>query len=159
MVLFTWGESHTDLHTMKNGLVFNGTAQEIGFRNGDILTKADGEELHKLYHDKVRATNIFRDICNAKEVTVLRNGKEVTIAIPDTLGLLNMNRGGLFLQERVLPVIDSIDVNSAGAVAGIAKGDRILSVDGKGIDSWTDFRKALADLKEQNKQERNMKKN
>ena len=116
MVLFAWGESHTDLHSMKNGLVFNETAQEIGFRNGDIIIKADGEELHKLHHDKVRAANIFRDICNANEITVLREGKEVAIAIPDTLGLLNMNKGGLFLQERILPIIDSVDVNSAGAL-------------------------------------------
>ena len=151
MVLFAWGESHTDLHSMKNGLVFNETAQEIGFRNGDILTKADGEELHKLHHDKVRAANIFRSICNAKEVTVLRDGKEVAIAIPDTLGLLNMNKGGLFLQERILPVIDSVEVNSAGAIAGIAKGDRIIAVDGNSIDSWTDFRNALATLNEQEK--------
>ena len=151
MVLFTWGESHTDLHSMKNGLTFNETAQAIGFCNGDILTKADGEELHRLYHDKVRAANIFRDICNAKEVTVLRDGKEVAITIPDTLGLLNMNKGGLFLQERVLPIIDSVDVNGAGAVAGIAKGDRIISVDGNNIDSWSDFRKALTALQEQEK--------
>ena len=151
MVLFAWGESHTDLHSMKNGLVFNETAQEIGFRNGDIIIKADGEELHKLHHDKVRAANIFRDICNANEITVLREGKEIAIAIPDTLGLLNMNKGGLFLQERILPIIDSVDVNSAGALAGIAKGDRITAVDGKSIDSWTDFKKVLAGLKEQEK--------
>ena len=156
MVLFAWGESHTDLHSMKNGLVFNETAQEIGFRNGDIIIKADGEELHKLHHDKVRATNIFRDICNANEITVLREGKEVAIAIPDTLGLLNMNKGGLFLQERILPIIDSVDVSSAGALAGIAKGDRITAVDGKSIDSWTDFKKALAGLKEQEKQSFNI---
>ena len=151
MVLFAWGESHTDLYSMKNGLVFNETAQEIGFHNGDILIKADGEELHKLHHDKVRAANIFRSICNANEVTVLRDGKEVAIAIPDTLGLLNMNKGGLFLQERILPIIDSVKVNSAGAVAGIAKGDRIIAVDGNSIDSWTDFRKALATLQEKEK--------
>ena len=151
MVLFAWGESHTALHSMKNGLVFNETAQEIGFRNGDIIIKADGEELHKLHHDKVRAANIFRDICNANEITVLREGKEIAIAIPDTLGLLNMNKGGLFLQERILPVIDSVEVNSAGAIAGIAKGDRIIAVDGNSIDSWTDFRNALATLNEQEK--------
>ena len=152
MVLFAWGESHTDLHSMKNGLVFNETAQEIGFRNGDIITRADGEELHKLYHDKVRAANIFRSICNAKEITVLRDGTELSIAIPDTLGLLNMNKGGLFMQERILPIIDSVDVNSAGAVAGVAKGDRIISADGNSIDSWTDFKKALATLQENGKQ-------
>lgn len=151
MVLFTWGEDHTDLHSMKNGLTFNKTANEIGFRNGDIIIKMDGEEVHRLYHDKVRSANIYREICNADEVTVLRNGHEVVIAIPDTLGLLNMNKTGLFMHERILPIIDSLDVNAAGAIAGIIKGDRVVSIDGNAIDSWTDLKINLAKLKEQNR--------
>ncbi len=152
MVLFTWGDSHTDMRSMKNGFSFSPAAQEIGFRNGDIITKMDGEEVYKLYHDKVRSTNIFREICNAGEVTVLRDGKEAVIAIPDSLGLLNMNRTGLFLQERILPVIDSVDVNGAGAVAGIIKGDRITAIDGKAIDSWGDLKRTIAGLMENGKQ-------
>ena len=151
MVLFTWGESHTDLHSMKNGFAFNETAQEIGFRNGDIIIKMDGEEVHRIYHDKVRGTNIFREICNADEVTVLRNGNEVAIAIPDTLGLLNMNKKGIFMYERILPVIDSIDINGVGAAAGIAIGDRITAIDGNAIDSWTDLKTVLANLQEKGK--------
>ena len=151
MVLFAWGEDHTDLHSMKNGFAFSETAKEIGFRNGDIIVKMDGEEVHELYHDKVRAANIFRNLCNADEVTVLRNNKEVVIAIPDTLGLLNMNKTGLFMHERILPVIDSIDVKGAGAVAGIKEGDKIVTIDGNPIDTWTDLRITLAELKEQGK--------
>lgn len=148
MVLFTWGDSHTDLHSMKNGLVFNGTAQEIGFRNGDIIIKMDDKEVHKLYHDKVRGADIFREICNAEEVTVLREGKEVAIAIPDTLGLLNMNKTGIFMHERVLPIVDSVNTKGAGALAGIISGDKITAIDGKAIDSWTDLKIVLASLRE-----------
>ena len=153
MVLFTWGDSHTDLHSMKNGLVFNETAKEIGFRDGDMIIKVDGNEVHRLYHDKVRGANIFREICEAKEVTVLRDGQETAIAIPDTLGLLNMNRNGLFMGERILPVIDSLDVNGAGAMAGLVAGDRITAIDGNTVDSWNDLKAVLADLKEKGKQE------
>lgn len=151
MVLFTWGDYYVDMHTMHNGFEFNETAKNIGFKNGDKIVKFDGEESHKLYLDKVRGMNTFRSICDAGEVTVLRNGKETTIAIPDTLGLPNMNKAGLFMQERILPIIDSVDVNGAGAIAGIVKGDRIISVDGNSIDSWNGFKKALATLKEKEK--------
>lgn len=151
MVLFTWGDSHTDMRSMENGFSFSPVAQEIGFRNGDIITKMDGEEVYKLYHDKVRSTNIFREICNAEEVTVLRKGNEVAIAIPDSLGLLNMNKGGLFLQERILPVIDSVDVHGAGAVAGIVKGDRITAIDGKPVDSWSSLKGIMGSLMEHGK--------
>ena len=151
MVLFTWGDSYTDLHSMKNGLVFNETAKEIGFRNGDIIIEMDGNEVHELYHDKVRAANIFREICNAEEVTVLRNGEKATITIPDTLGLLNMNKTGLFMHERILPIIDNLDINGAGTAAGLSTGDRITAIDGKAIDSWTDLKITLAGLQEEGK--------
>ncbi|MBO7301362.1 MAG: RIP metalloprotease RseP [Bacteroidaceae bacterium] len=152
MVLFTWGDSHTDLHSMKNGFVFNETAKNIGFRNGDMIVKMDGANVHKLYHDKVRATNVFREICNASKVTVMRDGKEVVITIPDSLGLLNMNKPKIFMHERILPVIDSVEANSAAYMAGVTKGDKIITLDGKDIDSWTDFRNIIADLKKEGKQ-------
>ena len=151
MVLFTWGDYYTDMHSMKNGFVFNETAQEIGFRNGDLIVEIDGEEAHKLYQDKVRGVNILRDICNADEVTVLREGKKVAIAIPDTLGLLNMNKNGLFMQERILSCIDSVEAGSPAALAGIAKGDCIIAIDCKPVDSWNDLKRIMASLKEEGK--------
>ena len=151
MVLFTWGDYYTDMHSMKNGFVFNETALEIGFRNGDLIVEIDGEEAHKLYQDKVRGVNILRDICNADEVTVLREGKKVAIAIPDTLGLLNMNKNGLFMQERILSCIDSVEAGSPAALAGIAKGDRIIAIDCKPVDSWNDLKRIMASLKEEGK--------
>ena len=151
MVLFTWGDYYTDMHSMKNGFVFNETAQEIGFRNGDLIVEIDGEEAHKLYQDKVRGVNILRDICNADEVTVLREGKKVAIAIPDTLGLLNMNKNGLLMQERILSCIDSVEAGSPAALAGIAKGDRIIAIDCKPVDSWNDLKRIMASLKEEGK--------
>ena len=137
MVLFTWGDYYVDLHTMDKGFEFNETAKSIGFKDGDKIIKFDGEEAHKLYLDKVRGTNIFRSICDADEVTVLREGKEVAIAIPDTLGLLNMNSGGIFMSIRSLPVVDSLVIGGIAHNAGVLAGDSIISIDGTAIASWS----------------------
>ena len=143
MVLFTWGEHYVDLHKMDNGFEFSQTAQQIGFRDGDKIIKFDGEEAHELYLDKVRGTNIFRSVCDANEVTVLRNGKEVAVSIPDTLGLLNMNKGGQFMRMRTKPVVDSIAAGSIAQRAGLLAGDSILSIDGEKITSWSHIATAL----------------
>lgn len=148
MVLFTWGDYHLNPQSMKNGFEFNETAKNIGFRDGDIIARIDGEEAGKLYLDKVRSANMMRDICNAKEVTVNRNGNEVAIAIPDTLGLLNMNKPSLFMQERILAYIDSVDASGAAAAAGILKGDKVTAIAGKPVDSWNGLKKIMAELKE-----------
>ena len=143
MVLFTWGEYYVDLHKMDNGFEFSQTAQQIGFQDGDKIIKFDGEEAHELYLDKVRGTNIFRSVCDASEVTVLRNGKEVAVNIPDTLGLLNMNKGGQFMRMRTKPVVDSIAAGSIAQRAGLLAGDSILSIDGEKITSWSHIAVAL----------------
>lgn len=143
MVLFTWGEYYVDLHKMDNGFEFSQTAQQIGFQDGDKIIKFDGEEAHELYLDKVRGTNIFRSVCDASEVTVLRNGKEVAVRIPDTLGLLNMNKGGQFMRMRTKPVVDSIAAGSIAQRAGLLAGDSILSIDGEKITSWSHIAIAL----------------
>lgn len=151
MILFNWGEDYTDMHKMENGFVFSETAKEMGFKDGDMIVAIDGEEVHELYHDKVRGVDIFRNICNADEVTVRRSGKELGIVIPDTLGLLNMNNTGIFLSERLLPVVDSVIPGKAAAKAGIVKGDRIVAIDGEAILSWNDIRTKMAELKENGK--------
>ena len=76
MVLFTWGDTFLPLKNMKMGMNYSETFQEVGFVDGDILLRADGVELERFNSD------CFRKVVEAKEVTVLRQGQERTIAIP-----------------------------------------------------------------------------
>ena len=156
MVLFTWGEYYVDLHKMENGFEFNETAKNIGFQDGDKIIKFDGVEAHELYLDKVRGTNIFRSVCNASEVSVLRNGKEVAVNIPDTLGLLNMNKGGQFMRMRSVPVVDSVAMGSIAQAAGLQSGDSILSIDGDKITSWSHIAAALDRIGKEKKESFNI---
>lgn len=152
MVLFTWGDYYVDMHTMDNGFEFNETAKNIGFKDGDKIIKFDGEEAHKLYLDKVRGANIFRSICDADEVTVQRKGEEVAIAIPDTLGLLNMNRGGVFMSMRSLPVVDSLVIGGIAHNAGVQAGDSIISIDGTAIASWSKIKSVAERIRNEKKE-------
>ena len=151
MVLFTWGEKFVDLHKVENGFVFNEKAKDIGFEDGDIVVKMDGEEIHELYFDKIRSVNLMRRICETGTVTVLRNGKEVNIAIPDSLGLLDMNKPTLFLTTRMLPIVGEVDTTGAGQTAGIRPNDCIKSIDGKSINSWSDIKSTMEGLKQEGK--------
>ena len=138
MVLFTWGDQYVDLHKVENGFVFNEKAKEIGFEDGDKITKIDGKEVHEFYMDKIRAVKLMRQICEAENVTVLRNGIEAQVAIPADLGLLDMNNG--FIGFRMLPVVGEVDNTIlAAANAGIRPNDRILNINGKPINSWSDI--------------------
>ena len=151
MVLFTWGDKYIDLQKIENGFVFNEKAKEIGFRDGDMILKMDGKEVRELYLDKVRGVEIFRQICDADTVTVMRHGKEVNICIPASLGLLDMNKPSLFLSTRILPIIGEIDPEGAGAVAGVLKNDHIATIDNRMIYSWGDIKATMDELKREGK--------
>ena len=135
MILFVWGSSYIPIRDMKMGFTYNEQAQAIGFRQGDIPVSADGETFRD-YN-----TDVLRSISNAHQVNVLRQGREVTINMPEGgQSLLKMLQGDRpFIAPYLPSVIDTVLPDSPASKAGISRGDRILSFNGHPIDSWTDY--------------------
>ena len=141
MILFTWGESYYDVQKATYGMEFNENAKAIGFVDGDILLRSGGDDLKKYDVD------LLRKIIDEKNVTVMRGGQEVTIAIPEEFGLLDIGKESPFMQYRIPAVVDSILPGSAAALAGVQRGDSIVSIAGKSIDSWYKLMAALEEAK------------
>ena len=141
MILFTWGDSYVALKDMNHGMKFNETAQQIGFRDGDILMSADGEELERFGMDMIR------NIVEAREVTVQRNGEPVVIKMPE-LSLLEVAKQDPMFVDVLYPnTVDSVLAGGGFDKAGIQKGDLIHSFNGKTIKTWNEFLEELAMLK------------
>lgn len=146
MVLFTWGESYHDMHKATYGMEYNQVAENLGFRDGDIMLKVDGQEVHR------RNADLLRAIADGREVTVLRNGVETKIAIPEEFGLLDMGSDEPFVQFLIPAIIDSITTGGAAHMAGMEKGDRIVAIDNIEFASWQGMVNALNAVKESGKQ-------
>ncbi|WP_072529763.1 RIP metalloprotease RseP [Bacteroides ilei] len=143
MILFTWGDSYVALKDMTYGMKFNETAKEIGFRDGDILKSADGKELVKFDMD------MLRSIVEAREVTVLRDGKDVEILMPE-LSLLDVAKEDpLFVATFRPNVVDSVIPGGGFAQAGIQKGDSLIAFNGTPITSWNEFMDEMSKLEVQ----------
>lgn len=142
MIMFTWGESYTDIRKATYGMEFNENAKSLGFVDGDIILKVDDKEVERYSVDLLRA------IADGKVVTVLRDGKEASIEIPEDFGLLDMGKGTPFMQYRIPAVVDSIMPESAAQLAGIEKGDSITSIGGKEIASWQKLMTRMQEIKE-----------
>ena len=133
MILFTWGDSYIALKDMTYGMKFNEQAKEIGFRDGDILLSTDGKELTRFNGDMIR------DIVEAREVTVLRNGEEKQILMPE-LSLLDVaQQSPMFVSVFQPNVVDSVIAGGGFAQAGIQKGDSLVAFNGTEIRSWNEF--------------------
>lgn len=141
MILFTWGDHYTALSDMTMGMKFNEHAQEIGFRDGDILKSADGKELTRFNMDMIRS------IVEAREVIVLRQGEEKKILLPE-LSLLDVAKEDPMFVDVFYPnVVDSVLPDGGFAKVGIQKGDSLVAFNGKEMTSWNEFLDNMAELK------------
>ena len=142
MVLFTWGESYTDIQKATYGMEFNQEAKQLGFVDGDIMLRVDGKDVHK------RDVDLLRAIADSREVTVLRNGAETVIPIPEEFGLLDMGKEVPFMQFLTPSVVDSVVAGTTAEALGIMEGDKILSICGKEAETNSKLRAALQELQE-----------
>lgn len=144
MILFAWGDSYIPVQKMYKGMKFNQSAQQIGFRDGDVLLRTNEHTFDRFNAD------LLRDIANARTVTVERNGKEVAVTMPAGMSLLKMiKEDPVFVQPLMPNVVDSLANGSPAMKAGIIPGDSILSVNGIPIHTFNEVEDALARISEQ----------
>ena len=134
MVLFTWGDSYMAMKDMTMGMKFNQTAKEIGFQDNDMLLSYDGKPFERYDVD------VYRHLADAKAVVVSRDGKEVTITMPEDLSLLTMLQEDPQFARPFIPAeIDSVMPDTPAEKAGLRKGDVIRAINGVEVDSWNEF--------------------
>lgn len=133
-VLFTWGESYVPIKDMSYGFKFSQQAQKLGFHDGDIVLGTDGKTFKRF------DANIYRDLSEAHSATVLRNGKEVKIAMPGNLNMLEMiKQQPRFIEPLIPSKVDSVIAGSAADKVGIKAGDQIVAFNGKSFTTVNDF--------------------
>ena len=143
MILFHWGETYVPLQDMTGGMKFNAEAKALGFQDGDVLVSTDRGPLKKFDDD------LFRQVSKARQVNVLRQGQPVSINIPESadLNLLNMFKATpMFMRVMTPAVVDSVIGQTAAAEIGLQKGDTIMALNGKAVDSYNEFTDEIARL-------------
>lgn len=136
MILFTWGDEYVPLQKAPLGMDFNETAKAIGFRDGDILVSADGVPFERYGGD------MLTSIVNARQVTVLRDGQEASVYIPEDMMERLLADSVRFASFRYPFVIDSIMPGQPAALAGLQPGDSITQLDGRNI-AYFDFKEEM----------------
>lgn len=124
MLLFKDGDTYLPLKNIKAGMEFSETFLNVGFRDGDILLRADEVELERFGED------CFRSVLNAKTVTVLRDGVETEITIPEDMAQRVMRDKKGFANIRYPMVVHEVNPGSPASVAGLQPNDSIVSING-----------------------------
>lgn len=143
-ILFTWGESYVETSKTPYGMEYNEAAHEAGFKDGDILLSADGKAFGKYGPDVLTA------IVDARQVSVLRDGKETSIYIPQDFMQKLMAEGTPFANIRYSTMLGGVLENSPAAKVGLMAGDSIISINNNKTEAWSDILAVLSKAKEEN---------
>jgi regulator of sigma E protease len=140
MMLWYWGEEYVPSNKFKYGVYADSLAQSIGLKDGDVLTRVDGEYVEQF--NKVPMKVIFG---GAKTLQVERDGKSINIPIPENFpSTLIKYKTINFIEMRVpFTRIDSVHPKSLAMEAGMKKGDKIIAVNDMPVVYFHEFRRHI----------------
>ena len=143
MILFYWGDTYIPTKNMTLGMKFNTEAKQYGFKDGDILVGTEKGEF------KDFSADMYRDLSEATRADIIRDGKPMRIKLPGDINLLGMLKAEpSFVRPLIPAVVDSVMADSPAAKIGLQKGDKIVGINGKPVDSYNEFTDQLGVLED-----------
>ncbi|MHA6696595.1 RIP metalloprotease RseP [Chryseobacterium sp. A301] len=119
------GESFHDNTKFENGISVTTEGKKMGLMTGDKILAIDGKPAERF--ETTMVNMLFAD-----EVTVLREGQEVTFPVNEhgVADVLKANEAKAYFSQRFPTVIDSITPNGGAQKSELRKGDKIVAIDG-----------------------------
>ena len=143
MILFHWGETYIPVKDMTLGMKFNAEAKALGFQDGDILVGTEKGEFKEFSAD------LYRDLSEARRADIIRDGKPMSLQLPGDINLLGMLKAEPSFVRPLIPAeIDSVMADTPAASIGLQKGDRIVAINNKSVDSYNEFTDQLGILED-----------
>ncbi|MBF0238506.1 MAG: RIP metalloprotease RseP [SAR324 cluster bacterium] len=115
-----------------------GLAQRIGLQPGDEIVSANGKELQswqQLY-------DMVGEISPESTLTLVVSRNGYLVSLKET-SLAEMERDGTGWTPHIEPVVGSFSENSQAESAGLQLGDRIIRINGKAIEDWSQITETI----------------
>ncbi|MFH5831862.1 RIP metalloprotease RseP [Halalkalibaculum sp. DA384] len=132
-IAFSYGESNILLDSIDGIYVpEESVIAQAGFQTGDKIVGVNGQRV-KYFQELVAPGQLLEENL---EYSVLRNGSETVVPVPDSL-LDRINKEGFLTPMLALPSqVNQVQEGSPADTAGLMAGDRIVSVNGQPVDYW-----------------------
>ncbi|MAZ93167.1 MAG: RIP metalloprotease RseP [Lentimicrobiaceae bacterium] len=144
-MLTYWGDEYLSTkEANKYGIRPDSLAMEMGFQNGDRILYLDGESVEDF--NKITITMVLNVV---KNITVIRDGEEVTFVIPEGSHNKLLSYKSKLFELRIPFIAEKFTEISPAKSAGMIKGDQIVGLNGQSIIYYTDFREEIQNYKNQ----------
>lgn len=142
-MLTAWGEEYLPAEEARFGITVDSLAYEMGLRNGDKVLSVNGEEVERF--SEIPSKILLN---NAKTVTVMRDGQQKMIQVPEGFlaKMIERNQPG-FVSLRFPYEAGAFAPNSTAKAAGMQKGDRIIALNGKEMRFFDQYLEAIPKYK------------
>lgn len=136
------GETFHENDKFVHGIAVSDSGKKMGLQTGDKILKIDGKPAERLETSAVNM--LFAD-----NVTVLRNGKEVTFPVNDSgvAQVIAENGSKAYFSTRFPAVVDTILPHRPAWKAGMQKGDKIIGLAGRPITYYDELAEQLKEAK------------
>ncbi len=142
-ISYYWGQDYLASKDVQSGWVFTDEAKKVGFQDGDIIISVDGDSSLNVLDNR-----LMGKLLQANEVLVDRQGKELSLTMPEDLTYELIKTNSRFGHISMPFVIDSVMPKSL-AEGKLQKFDQVLAVNGKPCRDMSLVMKALAEHKGQ----------
>ncbi len=140
MLLFVWGTNYSETNDIKYGFSVAKTLENYGLQQGDKIISINGTPFKDA--TDINTYLMFRKVDHMKVQHL--NGTTEDITLPKNIGTQLFEAGELpGMAPRYPFQLDSILPEHPAAKAGLLKTDKIVSVNGKPINFYSDFTYAL----------------
>jgi regulator of sigma E protease len=146
MILFKWGDTKLPMANVKDGIwITDSLMHDIGLRNGDKIIAINGDSIH--YFNDLPAKIIL-----GKQITISRDGKQQTIALPENMIEQLVEKKGkrsTLIMPRIPVIVGSFDDKNSGNAkrSGLQPFDRIVEVDSTPVQYFDQMAPLLASKK------------
>tara|TARA_R110001583_G_scaffold37702_1_gene122415 strand:+ start:1229 stop:2542 length:1314 start_codon:yes stop_codon:yes gene_type:complete len=133
MITFVWGIDFVKPEGVKNGFAVHESFKEFGFKDGDKITKFNGET--PLDVTDVNKFLFLRELTSLD--VIHQDGNIATITIPENIGNIMWENGVMEPFSPIIPpVIGTVAADSPAENSGLKAGDKIVSMNGVSINYW-----------------------
>ncbi len=143
MILYVWGEEYLPAKNLKYGVYADSLGKRIGIQNGDKIVSVNGKPVDNFY--KISGDIILNE---AKTLQVDRGGQQVSLNIPEgTIRGLIKRKGEPIAYPMYPAVVDSVTPRAKFVEGRLMKGDQIVGLNGKPVESFIQFSDEKRNLK------------
>jgi regulator of sigma E protease len=143
---YGYGETYQSKDTItEHGIYAHETAKEIGLQTGDVITKINGKDYARV--SDLTSSDVLLE--SDSYYTVLREGKEVIVPIPNDMisKISKDNQRVPFISPLYEFEVENIQPQSNADMAGLMPGDKIIAINGEDVKYFQFFKEKLENSK------------